>query len=141
MTVSYSLNVRQDKLNVVSSRFGNAGILTFYSGTRPSTGGALSNNTMLVTFTLGTPFAPSANGTIGSVVSISPNLPAITTATGGGAGLTATWARGADSSGTFVADFDVGAAGSGADIQLATTTISTGLSVQITAWQIFTGNA
>lgn len=141
MTVSYALNLRQDHLNSQITRYGNAGILTIYSGTRPATGGVLSGNTALVTFTLGTPFASAASGTLGGNVSITPNLPNDTIAIDGGTGTQATWARGTDSAGNFVADYDVGVADSNADIQLTTTTISTGLILKITSWTIYAGNA
>jgi len=42
VTTSYSLDVRKDKLNIITNRFGNAGKLTIYSGTKPSTGAALN---------------------------------------------------------------------------------------------------
>ena len=54
---------------------------------------------------------------------------------------TATWARIADSAGTFVGDVDIGVSGSGATIVMNTTSIVAGGSISITSAQITEGNA
>ena len=133
MALGYSLSLRKAKADAITTAVGNAGILTIYSGTQPATGGAAT--TALVSFTLGTPFAPAATGTLGGTVSISPTLPSAATA---GATGTATWFRITTSGGTQVADGTVGT--SGADLNLATTSITSGLSVQITSWTMAVGN-
>lgn len=129
MTARYSTALRNAKLDAITTTVGNAGTLKIYDGTQPATGGTAT--TLLVTFTLGSPFAPGA-----SSATLSPTLPSAATA---GASSTATWARLATSGGTFVADYTVGT--SGADINLNTTTITSGVSVSITSWTITAGNA
>lgn len=136
MTIGYSLAARKAHLDTgVTAQVGSAGILTIYSGTQPATGGTAT--TALVSFTLGSPFAAASTGTLGGTVSIAPTLPSASTATGTG---TATWFRVTTSGGAQVIDGTVGITGSGADLQLPTTSITTGLSVQITAWTINANN-
>ena len=135
MANGYNLAVRQAKANAITTGVGNAGILTIYSGTQPATGGTAT--TALVALTCGTPFAPSATGTLGGTVSISPAVPSATTATFSG---TATWYRITTSGGSQVIDGTVTAIGSGGDIQLSTTSITTGLQIQINSWTISIGN-
>ena len=51
---------------------------------------------------------------------------------------TATWARLTTSGGTFVADMSVGTSGS--DVNLNTTTITSGITVSVTSWTTAEGN-
>ena len=134
-TNGYSLSLRQAKANAITTAVGNAGILTIYSGTQPATGGTAT--TVLATFTLGSPFAAAATGTLGGTVSISPTIPATVTATGTG---TATWYRITTAGATQVIDGTISATGGGGDLQLATTSITVGLQVQITSWTMSVGN-
>lgn len=135
MANGYNLAVRQAKANAIASAVGNAGILTIYSGTQPTTGGTAT--TALVALTCGTPFAPSATGTLGGSVTLSPTLPSATTATVAG---TATWYRVTTSGGTQVIDGTVTATGGAGDLQLTTTSVSVGLQIQLTSWSIAGGN-
>lgn len=135
MTQGYSLALRKAKGDANTSAVGNAGIIKLYDGTRPATGGAVT--TELAAGTLGTPFAPAATGTLGGTVSLTPTVPSGFTGSAAG---TATWYRITTSGGTFVEDGTVGMAGSGANMILATTTISIGLTISISSWTIGIGN-
>lgn len=127
-----SVELRNAKLAVNTTVIGNAGILELLTGPQPATGGA--KTTVLARFTLGSPFAPAPSNGVQS-----PTLPA---AVSGLANGTAAWARIYKADGTtFVRDLSAGAAGSGAQIILNTTTISTGAAVSITSWQTTAGDA
>lgn len=135
MANGYNLALRKAKADAITTAVGNAGTLTIYSGTQPATGGTAT--TVLATFTLGSPFAPASTGTLGGTVSISPTLPSAATASASG---TASWYRVSTSGAAQVIDGTVTATGGGGDLQLTTTTITSGLSIQITSWTIAVGN-
>jgi len=129
MALGYSVTTRNGKANAITTAVGSAGVLYIYAGTRPATGGTAG--TLLATFTLGSPFAPSAASGI-----LSPTLPTAVAATTAG---TASWFRVATTAGAAqVIDGDIGTTGS--DLNLSTTTISVGLSISITSWTITMGN-
>lgn len=132
MTAGYSTTHRNARLDALTSALGNACLIRFYDGTRPSTGGAAT--TLLATLTGGTPFAPAAAAGVLTANAI----------TGGVAGATgtATWARLLTSAAVFVADVSVTVAGGGGDIQLTgTALITSGLTVNISSLIITEGNA
>lgn len=132
MALGMATTLRNARLDAITTAAGSAALLTLYSGVRPATGGAAT--TALATYTMGTPFAPASSGGV-----LSPTLPAATTGlAGAGAGTAATWARLTTSAAAFVADMSVGT--SGADINLNTTTISTGVSVSMTSASLTDGN-
>ena len=130
MTTGYSVTLRNAQLDPITTAVGNAGLLRVYDGTRPATGGAAT--VKLAEFTLGTPFAPAAAAGV-----LSPTLPSSTT---GLAASTASWFRVVTSGGTQVIDGSVTATGGGGDLQLNTTTISIGLTINVTSWSITRGN-
>lgn len=102
-----------------------AGTLAIRSGTMPATPQTAVTGTLLATVTLSDPAggAPSTG-----VVTIAD--PASVTGVGDG---TASWARFFDSTGAAVMDADVTATGGGGSITLSTTTISTGVTVDLGA--------
>lgn len=107
-----------------------AGALLIYDGTRPAgPDTAVTNQTLLAEIELNDPaFGPASNGTV------LLDVDGLTT-TGLAAG-TATWFRFTDSDGNGVIDGSVTATGGGGDLTLNTTTISIGLTVEITSGQI-----
>lgn len=107
-----------------------AGVLLIYDGTRPAgPDTAITNQTLLAEIELNDPaFGSASNGTA------TLNVEGLTT-TGLAAG-TATWFRFTDSDGNGVIDGSVTATGGGGDLTLNTTTISIGLTVEITSGQI-----
>lgn len=125
MTIGSSVELRNARLAARASIVGNAGKLRIYNGARPATGGAATS--LLAEFTLGSPFAPAPASAVQS-----PTLPATVNASASG---TATWFRITKSDGTFVEDGDVGQ-----EMTLNTTTITSGLQVQVTSWTITGGN-
>lgn len=140
MANGYALALRQQKLNDITAAIGNAGILTMYDGTQPTTGGAVTTQTTLAVFTLGSPFAPAATGILGGTVSISPNLPSPALVPSFTGTKNATWYRITTSGGTFVADGTISVTGGGGDIQLVTISLVSGMYVSIPVWVISGGN-
>jgi len=126
MTTGYSATARNGQLDALTTAVGNAGKLAIYDGTRPATGGAAT--TKLAEFTLASPFAAGAAAGV-----LSPTLPSSTTGLAAG---TATWFRVTTSGGTQVID-----GATPGDMTMSTTTVSVGLTLNVTAWTITRGNA
>lgn len=84
-------------------------VLTFYTSPRPARGAAVTTQQVVGAATFSQP--------CGSVVGASLVFDVITGSAATGEA-PATWARAVDGDGAFVADFGVGAYGSGADIEL-----------------------
>jgi hypothetical protein len=103
-----------------------AGTLKLYTGSQPASAGDAPSGTLLATITLSDP----AFGAAASGVATLAGTPL--SGTGVAAG-TAGWARLADSAGNTVFDGAVTATGGGGQVELATTTISVGVTVQITS--------
>jgi len=130
MTTGYATGLRNAQLDAITTFAGNGAKLRIYDGSRPATGGTATN--LLAEFTLGSPFASSA-----SSGSLSPTLPSNVNASASG---TATWFRIVKADGTtHVLDGSVGT--SGADLNLNSTSISSGVAVSITSFSITRGNA
>jgi hypothetical protein len=131
MTIGLSTTVRNNRLtqivNAIDGGAGN-GTLKIYDGTRPATGGTAT--TLLGTLTFSKPCGAVAAGVL--------TFSAITSDTSADATSTATWARIADSTGTFVLDCSVGTSGS--DINLNTVSIVTGAQISVTSASITAGN-
>lgn len=106
-----------------------AGTIKVYNGTRPAKGGAVT--TLLCTFTLNKPSFTQSNGVLTLIVS-----PAIADNDAANTG-TATWARIADGTGTFVADMGVGG---GAELTLDNYNITQHGIVNLTSGTITVGN-
>lgn len=103
-----------------------AATLKLYTGTQPATANDPVAGTLLATITLSDPaFGAASSG-------VAPLAGTPLSGTGVAAG-TAGWARLADSTGATVLDGSVTATGGGGQIELATTTISVGVTVQITS--------
>jgi len=108
-----------------------AGTLKIYDGTRPATGAAITTETLGATLTFSDPSAATiAAGLL--------TFAAITEDASADANITASWARVADSTGAFVCDLDVGATGSGADIEITNVNIIAGEPVSTTGTQTIT---
>lgn len=130
-TLGYAVALRNSQLDAITTAVGSAAILDIYDGTRPATCAAITTQTKLAEFTLGSPFAPASSGAV-----LSPTLPSNTT---GLAASTATWYRIWKSGGT-TCEMDGSAGTSGTDLVLNTATISVGVTVSLTAWTITRGN-
>lgn len=133
MALGLATTLRNSRLNLIRDAIdagAGAGLLRIYDGSRPATGGAAT--TLLAELTMSDPSAPAASG--GAATYNAINADASANATG-----TATWGRLVDSTGAFVADFSVGT--SGADLNLNSTSINTGVQVSVTSMVLTEGNA
>lgn len=133
MALAYATSLRNAQLDEITAAIDaaspTAGQLILYDGTRPSTGGTVTNE--VATLTFGDPSAPAASSGAVTANAITED----SNATGG----TATWFRVVDGAGTFVMDGDVGTSGS--DLNLNTTSIAAASTVSVSSWVITAGNA
>ncbi|SOE25625.1 hypothetical protein [Streptomyces sp. OK228] len=120
-TVNAMADKVDDQVNV-----SGPGTIKIYSGTQPVNANTAITGTLLATFTLDNPAFGAASGGV-----ITLGATPLTT-TGVAAG-TATHFRVLSGTPATVFDGDVTATGGGGDLQLNTTTISVGVSVQITS--------
>lgn len=132
MAIAYSTTLRNSRLDAVDDAVNagaGAGLLRIYDGARPATGGAAT--TLLAELTFSDPaFSAASGGTL--------TASAITDDTSANATGTATWFRVVDSNATFVMDGDVGTSGS--DLNLNTTSIQAGGTVEVTSFVLTAGN-
>lgn len=128
----YVTTLRNSRLDAITTAVGASGKLRIYAGTRPATGGTAT--TLLAELTLNATFAPAASNGV-----LTAN--AITGDNSADASGTASWARILKSDGTTtVMDLSVSATGGGGELQLSTTTISTGVAINVTSLTITEGN-
>lgn len=112
-----------------------AGVIRIYTGTQPAGPGSAATGTLLASLTLNDPaFGAAVSGV--ATLDVDPALTATAVADG-----TAGWFRLLDSteaagSGLGIVDGAVTATGGGGQLTLATTTVTTGLQVQITSGTI-----
>jgi hypothetical protein len=124
-----TVNAMADAVDALVNGGSAAGTIKVYSGSQPANANASITGTLLATFTLDSPaFGAASGGVI--------TLGAVPLTTTGAAAGTATHFRCA-SGGTggvgTVWDGQVTATGGGGELQLNTTTISVGVSVEITS--------
>ena len=129
MALGYSATLRNAQLDQVTTAVGASGKLRIYSGTRPATGGTAT--TLLAELPCSATFAPASSGGV-------LTLNALTSATAVATG-TASWFRFLTSANAAIVDGDVGTSGS--DLNLNSTSITSGGSVAVTSWTITAGNA
>lgn len=129
MTLGYVATLRNNQLAQITTSVGTSGKIRIYSGTRPATGG--TETTILAELPCSATFAPAPSG---GVLTVN----AITSATASATG-TASWFRILTSANAAVVDGDVGTAGS--DLNLNSTSITSGGSVAISSFTITAGNA
>lgn len=101
-----------------------AGTMQIRTGTKPATPNTAATGTLLATVTLVDP----AFGAASSGVATLADPGAVTAVADGTAG----WFRALDSTGAAVFDGTVTATGGGGDLTLATTTVTIGLSIDVT---------
>ena len=131
MAVRPSTAARNAAVNAITALVdagAGAGTLKIYSGAQPANGDSTETGTLLATVNLGDPaFAAAAAGTANAAD------PAPVTGVAAG---TAGWFRVEDSTGANIYDGSVTATGGGGDLTLATTTISVGVTVDITSMSV-----
>jgi hypothetical protein len=103
-----------------------AGTIKVYTGTQPSTPNDAATGTLLVTVNLADPATGAASSGVATLAGTPLSGSGVATGTAG-------WARFADSAAAAVFDGVVTATGGGGQIELSTTSISTGVTVQITS--------
>ena len=124
MAIGYDMSIRTAMLNDIVTKAGNAALLRGYDGTRPATGGAVTN--LLFEETLGTPFGVVAL----DVLTITNPTPANALVSG-----TWTWWRIVKADGTtFVMD------GNSSDFTLSGNATQAGQPVTLTGLTITEGN-
>ena len=128
MALGYVTTLRNARMDEISTAVGSGGLVRFYDGTRPATGGAAT--TLLATLSWAAAMAAAASGGV-----LTGN--AITTANAGATG-TATWARVTTSGGTAVFDMNVGTSGS--DINMTSVAFVSGQPVAVSSFVITEGN-
>lgn len=129
--MSLNTALRTARANAIVLDAGSGAILRFYTASRPSTGAAITTQTLLATVV----FSGVLGTVSGGVITLGNPSPASPVSDG-----VTSWARLFRSDGTtFVADFDVAA--SGADINLGSSTLSTSVQLDISGGTITEGNA
>lgn len=129
MTIGIASGLRNAMLDAITTFAGASALLRFYDGTRPATAGTAT--TKLAELTCGATFAA---GSSGGVLTLNAITQAAAIATG-----TSTWFRITKSDGTtIVMDGSVGTSAS--DINLNSTSISSGATVSVTSATITAGN-
>lgn len=121
-------NAMADALVDLLDAGSGAGTIQIRSGTRPADPNTAATGTLLATVTLADPAFGSASTGVATLADPAP-------VTAGASG-TATWFRALDSTGAAVMDGRVTATGGGGDLTLATTSLTSGLSVDITGGTI-----
>ncbi|MDH2429322.1 hypothetical protein [Sphaerisporangium sp. TRM90804] len=101
-----------------------AATLEVRSGSQPASANDAASGTLLATFTLADP----AFGSASTGVATAASVPRTTT---GAANGTAGWWRAKDSTGATVLDGSATATGGGGEVQLNTTTVSTGVELRL----------
>lgn len=126
MATKLSTATANDMADALDAYMGNAGKIIIYSGTEPATANtALSGNTVLATFTGGSPVFGAASG--GIITLSGTPLTVAASATG-----TATFFRAFKTDGTTVV-FQGTVGTSGQQLNLNTTSITSGVNVTITS--------
>ena len=134
MALSFVTALRNSRADAITTRAGASALLRIYSGTRPiDANTALSGNTLLAELTCNATFAPGASGGVLTLNSISDDTSADNTGT-------ATFFRLVKSDGTTVV-MDGGVGTSGNDLNLNTTSITSGATVKVTSAVLTEGNA
>ena len=137
--LSYTDTCRNNQLDEITALIdagAAAGVLRIYDGSQPADADtAVSTQNILSEHTLSDPSAAAASGGVLTFSAVGSDTSANNTGT-------ATWFRISDSNGNAVLDGDVStsAAGTG-DLQLDSTSITSGQTVNITSLTITEGNA
>lgn len=130
MAIAYAVNLRNARMDAITTFTAGNALLRIYDGTRPATGGTAT--TLLAELTCNATFAPAASSGVLTLNAITQDSSA--NATG-----TATWFRIVKSDGTtHVLDGNVGTSGS--DLNLTTTSIVATQPVSVTSFVLTEGN-
>lgn len=133
MTLGLASGIRTAQVNALLSAAGANPLMDFYTAPKPATGAAVGGATLLGTVTGGNPFGTVAGPTL--------TVSACTADADADANGTCGWCRLKTNAGVFVSDLDVGATGSGKEIELDNTLIVQHGTINITGGTITAGNA
>lgn len=136
MAISLATVIRNNMMDQIAAGVdagAGPGVITIYDGTRPaSPQTAVSGQTILAEMVFSDPsFSPTVLGTL--------TANAVNNDSSANADGTATWFRVTDSNGAVVMDGDV--ATSNSDLNIDSTSISTGVTVSITSFVLNDSNA
>ena len=133
MAISYADTLRKNRMDEVNAYIGNTCYIRIMDGTRPANEGAETN--VLADLRGNTPFGVSAAGLLtAGAITPDTNAPFLGTNT-------ATWFRILKTDdATIVMDGSVGTVGSGADLELDSTSITQTQTVSIDTFIITEGN-
>lgn len=123
-----SRNAAADAVTALLDAGSGPGYIELRTGTQPATGETAATGSVLATIEVGD---PAFNAAVTGVSTAN----AIAVASGSAPG-TAEWFRAYDSAGNGVIDGAVTATGGGGEMQLNSTTISSGVDVAVTSWTI-----
>lgn len=133
MALSFSASLRNSRADAITSACGSNAKIRIYAGAVPAdVGTAISSQTLLAELPCSATFAPSASGGVLTVNAITQDSSADATGT-------ATFFRVLTSGNTAVIQGNVGTSGS--DLNLNTTSISSGAAVSISSFTITEGNS
>lgn len=133
MTTRLATTTRNARLDALIAALGNSAQIRIFTTPRPANVAAAETGTLLAELTGGSPFAPAASSGAAAANAVTQDSSA--NATG-----TAAWCRLRTSGGTAIMDIDVTATGGGGELELVTTSITTGQPVQISSFNLTEGN-
>lgn len=137
MAAAYPVAARNARLEVIRTA-ANAGVgpavLSFYNGTRPATGGAITTLMGSVSAAADA-FQAATGGTMTANAFVASTIEA------GVTNQDITWARLTDSDGNFVGDFDAGLAAGSPDIVLNSIVANAGLALSVSSFVITESNS
>jgi hypothetical protein len=132
MALSYSAAIRNAQLDQITTAVGTTAKLRIYSGTRPANVAASITGTLLAELTCNATFAPGASTGV-------LTLNSITSATASATGTASHFRLWNSAATTAMVDGDVSTSAS--DLNLNSTSITSGGSVAVTSFTITAGNA
>lgn len=132
MALGLATSLRNDRAAEITAALdaGAGGFLFIYSGVRPSFGGAAG--TALATWEFPQPSAPAPSGGVLTFNALPPENVAVSGS--------ASWFRFSTDGGTPLLDGDCGVTGSGADMELDSTTLVSGRLITVDSIVLTEGN-
>ena len=128
MALQYSTTHRNAAMDDITSKLGATGYVLIYTGSAPANCGSAATGTLLASLPMSNPVAPSSSS---GVLTMST----ITSATAGNTGTAGYFRLCTSSAGTTcIVQGTVGT--SGADLNLTSTSITSGQTVSVTSWTI-----
>lgn len=135
MTIQYSTTHRNNNVADITSQAGSTAYLLIYSGSAPADCAAAATGTLLASLPMSNPIAPAPSGGVLTMSAITAEN-AVATGTAG-------YFRICTSSAgtTCVAQGTVTATGGGGDLTLSSTSLASGIQVDVTSFTITANGA